>query len=134
MKNVLIAAIVACFLTACASENQEPQSHGKPLTGEIRMLPYRMSPEERERKALKREQEWRETARRNPACPDLLARYQESSRAFVDCYETTSDPIHAPECQDIGHRHHADQQALEKECHVPPLRHSWGLTDPSSPY
>lgn len=69
MKNILIAAIVACFLTACASENQEPQPHGKPLTGGIRMLPYRMSPEERKRETLKREQEWRETVKRNPACP-----------------------------------------------------------------
>ena len=33
------------------------------------MLPYRMSPEEWKRETLKREQEWRETVKRNPACP-----------------------------------------------------------------
>ena len=138
VRRTLTTTLTACLaatwlLFACAPEDQK---NAGPLPDEIegvRMLPYVASPEERKRNALKREQEWREAVRKNPACPDILARFQESGQEFSDCSNVTSDPLHAPECQDITRRHRANLETLEKECQALPPPHPWGLSTPKTP-
>ena len=113
---------------------------GVPVGVEVRDLlqirPHRPSPAERERAARQREADWQEAVKRNPACPDLRKRVQDSLQALeaacrddpfpdlpVEATKWTlgesGKPIKRnPDCHPSVKRYHANVQALREECSV----------------
>lgn len=101
-----------------------------------RIGPYRPSPAERERAARQEEAAWQEAVKRNPACPDLRKRVQDSLQALEEaCHgdpfpdlpvEATKwvlgesgKPIERnPDCHPSFKRYHANLQALREGCAV----------------
>lgn len=85
-----------------------------------RLLPYRPSPEERERMARQQEADWQEAVKRNPACPDLRKRWQDSYRAYdAACNPGRVAPIESnPGCDTLLKRYHDSHRALEEGCSV----------------
>ena len=78
----IIVSILPGYDASLIPTHLEGVPVGVEIRGLLQIRPHRPSPAERQRMARQREADWQEAVKRNPACPDLRKRWQDSYWAF----------------------------------------------------